>query len=144
MRFIKLDSNDKVIGVREGPYIVDGEIQSDTGELGQIMQEDGTFITPDPEPQPYVPTNAEIAQMISDLQADLIIAGVIQVTWYEKYMKNAVSITTLNKLVTAGILTQAEVDAMVADRLAQYGYQYAVGKLQELRRSRQEFNSTKT
>lgn len=26
---------------------------------------------------PYQPTNAEVAQMISDLQADLIIAGVI-------------------------------------------------------------------
>lgn len=30
-----------------------------------------------PEVEPYVPTNTEIAQMISDLQADLIIAGVI-------------------------------------------------------------------
>ena len=28
-------------------------------------------------PEPYQPTNAEIAQMISDLQADLIIAGVL-------------------------------------------------------------------
>ena len=32
---------------------------------------------PEPEPIPYQPTNAEVAQMISDLQADLIIAGVI-------------------------------------------------------------------
>ena len=30
-----------------------------------------------PKPLPYQPTNAEVAQMISDLQADLIIAGVI-------------------------------------------------------------------
>lgn len=29
------------------------------------------------EPQPYQPTNAEVAQMISDLQVDLILAGVI-------------------------------------------------------------------
>lgn len=29
------------------------------------------------ESEPYQPTNAEVAQMISDLQADLIIAGVI-------------------------------------------------------------------
>lgn len=29
-------------------------------------------------PEPYQPTNAEVAQMISDLQADLIIAGVIE------------------------------------------------------------------
>ena len=32
---------------------------------------------PQLKPQPYQPTNAEVAQMISDLQADLIIAGVI-------------------------------------------------------------------
>ena len=32
---------------------------------------------PEPEPHPYQPTNAEVAQMISDLQADLLIAGVI-------------------------------------------------------------------
>ncbi|WP_278247311.1 hypothetical protein [Acetobacterium malicum] len=43
-------------------------------------------------------------------------------TWYEKYMINAVSIATLNKLVKAGKLTQVEVDAMVADRLQQFGY----------------------
>jgi hypothetical protein len=43
-------------------------------------------------------------------------------SWYDKYMNNMVSITTLNKLVTAGKLTQAEVDKMVADRLEQFGY----------------------
>ena len=32
---------------------------------------------PKQEPQPYQPTNAEVAQMISDLQVDLILAGVI-------------------------------------------------------------------
>lgn len=78
MRFIKLNENNKIISIREGPSIVEGEIQSDTGELGQIMQPDGTFIDdPTPVPQVHEPTNAEIAQMISDLQADLIIAGVI-------------------------------------------------------------------
>lgn len=30
-----------------------------------------------PIPEPYQPSNAEVAQMISDLQADLIIAGVL-------------------------------------------------------------------
>ena len=43
-------------------------------------------------------------------------------TWYEKYMKNLVTLSTLNKLVAAGKLTQSEVDQMVADRLEQYGY----------------------
>lgn len=37
-------------------------------------------------------------------------------------MINAVSLGTLNKLITAGKLTQVEVDKMVADRLEQYGY----------------------
>lgn len=31
-----------------------------------------------PQPQPYAPTNTEIAQQIEDLRADLIIAGVIE------------------------------------------------------------------
>lgn len=43
-------------------------------------------------------------------------------SWYDKYMINAVSIDTLNKLVRAGKLTQEEVAQMVADRLEQYGY----------------------
>lgn len=44
MRFIILDENSKVVGIREGSSAVISEIQSDTGELGQIMQPDGTFI----------------------------------------------------------------------------------------------------
>lgn len=47
-RYIKLDSNNKVISIRYGQSIVEGEIQSDIGELGQIRQSDGTFITPEP------------------------------------------------------------------------------------------------
>lgn len=43
-------------------------------------------------------------------------------SWYDKYMINAVSISTLSKLVIAGKLTQEEVDKMVSDRLEKYGY----------------------
>ena len=86
MRIITLGENSKVtstkdvnVGYDQFPGLQPGEILSVIGEEGQIMQPDGTFITPEPivEPQPYIPTNAEIAQMISDLQADLLIAGVI-------------------------------------------------------------------
>jgi len=55
MRFITLDIENKVISTREGPSIVNGEIESQVGEFGQIMQPDGSFITPEPvlaEPQP--------------------------------------------------------------------------------------------
>lgn len=54
MRFIRLDEKNKIISIRYGKFIADGEIQSDVGELGQIMQKDGSFIDPEPieeEPQ---------------------------------------------------------------------------------------------
>jgi len=49
-RYIRLNSTNKVIGIRYGSEIVEGEIESDIGELGQIMQPDGTFVNPEPEP----------------------------------------------------------------------------------------------
>lgn len=55
MRFITLNKNNRIIGIRFGEKIVEGEIQSDIGELGQIMKENGTFIdvtNEKVEPQP--------------------------------------------------------------------------------------------
>ena len=49
-RYIRFDEDGKVVSVRYGGEITEGEIQSDTGELGQIMQPDGTFIDAEPEP----------------------------------------------------------------------------------------------
>jgi len=43
-RFIILDKDNIVTGIRIGKNMVSGEIQSDMGELGQAMQVDGTFI----------------------------------------------------------------------------------------------------
>lgn len=43
-------------------------------------------------------------------------------SWREKYMKNLVTIETLQKLVKAGRLEQEEVDAMMQERLEEYGY----------------------
>lgn len=54
MRFIILDLNKKVIATRQGPSMVSNEIESELGEMGQIQQEDGSFVddtTPLP-PQP--------------------------------------------------------------------------------------------
>lgn len=55
-RFIRLDANNKVVGDRWGTSIVDDEVQSETGEIGQIMQADGSFITPTPTNTPAQPT----------------------------------------------------------------------------------------
>lgn len=44
--------------------------------LGKRL-ENGEWVEVPAPPTPYEPTNTEVAQMISDLQADLMIAGVI-------------------------------------------------------------------
>lgn len=50
----------------------------DTETEGFLTTSELPPIEPEPTPvEPYQPTNAEIVQVISDLQADLIIAGVI-------------------------------------------------------------------
>lgn len=55
-KYIRLGENNQVIGIRFGTSIVEGEIQSDTGEIGQIMQPEGTFIDPEPAPVEPAPT----------------------------------------------------------------------------------------
>jgi hypothetical protein len=53
-----------VIAIRYGSSIIDGEMQSDVGELGQILQADGTFITPAPPPPTLDDVkNAKIAEL---------------------------------------------------------------------------------
>lgn len=56
MRIIKLNDNNVVVGLRDGTLLYENEIQSDTGVLGQIMQDDGTFIDPSTEPIERQPT----------------------------------------------------------------------------------------
>ena len=53
-KYITLNTENKVIGIRWGKSIVEDEIQSETGELGQIYNK-GSFVddtTPEPEPTP--------------------------------------------------------------------------------------------
>ena len=52
MRVIKIINN-LVVEVKtmlDSYQLQENEIQSDIGDVGQILQEDGTFITPSPEP----------------------------------------------------------------------------------------------
>jgi hypothetical protein len=46
MRLIKLDENNKIVQINEGSGVkmIEGFLESDTGEFGQIMLHDGTFI----------------------------------------------------------------------------------------------------
>lgn len=59
MRIITLNESKKIIGVKEvrDDYLLqENEIESSVGEIGQIMQQDGTFITPEPTPVDPQPT----------------------------------------------------------------------------------------
>ena len=52
-RYVVLNEDNMVVSIRWANEIVEGEIESEAGELGDIMQPDGTFITPEPPaPQP--------------------------------------------------------------------------------------------
>ena len=61
MRFITLDENNIITSIRIGKEIVEGEIQSDIGEIGQIMQPDGTFID---APVEHIEPQATIEEQI--------------------------------------------------------------------------------
>lgn len=75
-RYIRLDEDNKIIAVRYGKEIVEGEIQSDIGELGQIMQPDGTFIDADPEP-PIEEENPVLERLDLLIQMQLEKEGII-------------------------------------------------------------------
>lgn len=75
-RYIRIDENNKITQVRTGETIVEGEIQSDTGECGDIMQPDGTFITP--EPEPYIPPPNPLEERVEALETLVLqLGGVI-------------------------------------------------------------------
>lgn len=67
MRFMLLRDN-KVRSVRFGKIIVKGEIQSDLGELGQLLREDGTFIDDIKDLEEQTKSNriSELKELISN------------------------------------------------------------------------------
>ena len=88
MRFIRLDENNKVMSIRHGKSIIEGEIQSDVGEIGQIMQTDGSFVTPEPEIiiQPET-LEQKIERLELQIQQDNLITFEVLATIYEELMK---------------------------------------------------------
>jgi hypothetical protein len=68
MRYIILNEQNKVIAWRTGPSIVEGEIESALGEVGQIMQQDGTFIDAPPEPETYEQARVRYIHLIQESQ----------------------------------------------------------------------------
>lgn len=81
--YAELDENNicKAVSELAGEVIKDAMIPLETYDTSLLGKryEDGEWVEVpvEPTPEPYQPTNAEVTQMISDLQADLIIAGVL-------------------------------------------------------------------
>lgn len=74
-RFITLDSEKNIVGIRFAEKIVENEIESEIGELGQIMNEDGTFsdvIMKQLEPQPTFEQVAQSTLLETQYQTVLI------------------------------------------------------------------------
>lgn len=87
MRVITLDEGNMVtsvkdvnVGYDQNPGLKIGEIISDVGERGQIMQPDGTFITPDPIPIIPQPT---IEERFAEVNANQLILMDVLATMYE-------------------------------------------------------------
>ena len=64
--------SDIYIMLNDSSYITDDFVEITKEEFEEVLSKTSIKTI-----SPYQPTNAEVAQMISDLQADLIIAGVI-------------------------------------------------------------------
>lgn len=58
-RFIRIDEEGKIYSIRYGKNKVADEIESNEGEMGYIMQEDGTFVAPEIEQETPAPTFEE-------------------------------------------------------------------------------------
>ena len=79
-RYAQIDENGFVFcdsylsGIIEAPNLILIDFDFD---LTNKKYENGKWVTYTKEPKivPYEPTNAEIAQLISDLQADILIGG---------------------------------------------------------------------
>jgi len=64
-RYIILNGSNRIIATRVGKAIVTGEIESETGELGQVLNEDGSFsdYTPTAEEQAEIDKQERISEL---------------------------------------------------------------------------------
>jgi hypothetical protein len=110
MRFIRLDSNNRIVTVREGLEIVDGEIQSNIGECGDIKQLDGSFITPPPPPIKPNPMEVELKKLKRTILLDRLggIPDFDIVDLIELYKEGKLNETKLTAAVTKGWITAAQ------------------------------------
>lgn len=73
VRFVKLNQFNIVEEIREGAYAEMGEIESETGQIGQRMLEDGTFVDVPIEPIETTPTELELIQAQILLNTEMLL-----------------------------------------------------------------------
>lgn len=75
-RFVSVNEENMVVSTRIGPEIAPGEIESDLGECGDLMQTDGSFVTP--EPEPYIEPPNPLEERVAALETLVLeLGGVI-------------------------------------------------------------------
>lgn len=89
-RYIRFNEDNLIISVRWGSEIVDGEIESEHGEIGQRLV-DGEFIDVPVEPQTPIETMEEkIARLEQQVMNDnLILMDALAMTYEEVMMMRA-------------------------------------------------------
>lgn len=87
-RFIRINRvNNVIIGIRYGEKITEGEIESEKGEIGQILQKDGTFVTPEVNiPEPQETAVQKIERLELQVQQDNLILFDVLATIYDELL----------------------------------------------------------
>jgi len=113
MKVITLDSNKKIISVKNvgDAYVLGiGDLVSDLGEMGQIQQVDGSFITPMPPAPSLLDTQTSKIAQIQDLYNQALSVGFTSSATGEP-IQFAYGISDQNKFlkllvtITAGMVT---------------------------------------
>lgn len=65
-KFIRIDDTGRVFAIRYGSYAVDGEIENEEANLGDIRQADGSFITPIYVPDESITQEVTFEEKVTD------------------------------------------------------------------------------
>ena len=140
-----------IINLDTGEYLKDPDNLNPIEINGRLyeLDENGEVFIKNREPIPEI-SQYEQAQLSSDLKIDMIVAGLINENWEtsikktkkkqqdvsegynmfssspikmwrDRYVRNAVTIESLQKLVTHGFITQSTLAEWVKERLEGYG-----------------------
>lgn len=87
MRVVKVDINNYVIeekNVLDGYELKNKEFQSDNGEVGQILQPDGSFLTPEIVVVPTETLEQKIERLEQQIRNDNLVQFEVLATIYEE------------------------------------------------------------